>query len=368
MSKFIFSIIVVFHALIHLLGFAKAFNYGNIQQLTREISKPMGMIWLITFMLLVITGLLYWMNKSMWPVLAIISVILSQIIIISVWSDAKFGTIANIIILVAALPAFGNVLFNNMIEKEQKELLGKVSMNSGTIVNSRDINHLPGIIRKWLKFSGVIDKPLATFVRLKQRGEMKTEPDGKWMSFMSEQYFDVKNPSFVWATRVQMMPFIYLNGRDKFKDGEGEMLIKLLSLVNVVNEGHNEKMNSATMLRYLGEICWFPSAAINGYIKWEEMDSLSAKAIMTYGNRSVSGVFVFKENGELISFQAERFYGGGEDAKLETWLVEMVDFKEIDGYRIPNKNKVTWKLKDGDFTWLNLEITDLDINTFQLYE
>ncbi|MGD9899445.1 MAG: DUF6544 family protein [Calditrichaceae bacterium] len=368
MSNFIFSFIVIVHALIHLLGFAKAYNFGSIQQLTKVISKPMGMIWLFTFLLFVITVLLFWMNKNMWPALAIISVIFSQILILTVWSDAKFGTVANIIVLAAALPALGNIQFNNMIEKEQKELLGSVAMDAGTIVDSTGINHLPVIIQKWFKFSGVINKPKAVFVRLKQQGEMKTKPDGKWMSFKADEYFDARKPSFIWVTRVWMMPLIYLNGRDKFKEGEGEMLIRLLSLVNVVNEGHNEKMNTGAMLRYLGEVCWFPSAAINDYMNWEEIDSLSAKAIMTYKNRSVSGVFTFKDNGEMVSFQADRYFGGGADAKLEKWLVEMVEYKEFDGYRIPNKCKVIWKLNEGDFTWLDLEIVDLDINTFQLYE
>lgn len=44
------------------------------------------------------------------------------------------------------------------------------------------------------------------------------------------------------------------------QDGQGEMLIKLLSLVNVVNEKHNDQINTGTLIRFLGEICWFPSS------------------------------------------------------------------------------------------------------------
>ncbi len=53
-----------------------------------------------------------------------------------------------------------------------------------------------------------------------------------------------------------------------FKDGKGSMIIKVLSLINVVNDSNNEKINQGTLQRYLGEITWFPTAAVSPYIKW----------------------------------------------------------------------------------------------------
>lgn len=88
------------------------------------------------------------------------------------------------------------------------------------------------------------------------------------MPFKAEQYFTPQQPAFVWKAHVKMMPLVYMNGRDKFENGKGEMLIKALSLVNVVNEGGDTKINESTMLRYLAEMCWFPSAALNEYTKY----------------------------------------------------------------------------------------------------
>jgi ssRNA-specific RNase YbeY (16S rRNA maturation enzyme) len=42
--KVIFSVILAIHGLIHLIGFAKGFGYGNITQLTKEITKPIGLL------------------------------------------------------------------------------------------------------------------------------------------------------------------------------------------------------------------------------------------------------------------------------------------------------------------------------------
>lgn len=368
MTKAIFSIIVLIHGLIHLLGFVKAFNIAPVTQLTKAISKPLGMVWLITGILFVAVLILYLLNKNYWPIIAAIAMVLSQVLIIAFWTDAKFGTIANILVLVIALPSFGDFLFQREIKMEQRQLLLQTKKVETTYVSKEAINRLPPIVQQWLLQAKVVDKPLANFVRLRQKGEMKSSADGDWMSFTAQQYFDASNPSFIWTTRVNMNPFIHMTGRDKFQDGKGEMLIKVFSLINVVNDSNNEKINSGSMLRYLGEICWFPSAAMNEYIRWEEVDATSARAIFTYKGESVAGLFKFQESGEMISFEADRFFGGGEDASLERWIVTATGHKEINNYHIPYKHEVTWKLKDGDFLWLKLEITDLEVNNFCLYE
>ena len=62
------------------------------------------------------------------------------------------------------------------------------------------------------------------------------------------------------------------------------------------------------MLRYLGEIVWVPSAALSDYITWEEMDSTTARATMSYEGITASGIFKFDENGAFVSFEAGRYY------------------------------------------------------------
>ena len=99
MLKYFFAFIMLIHGLIHFMGFAKAYNYGNITQLTKYISKPVGLLWLITAILFIVAVLLFLLKKESWPYIAIIAAVVSQILIITVWKDAKFGTIVNIIII-----------------------------------------------------------------------------------------------------------------------------------------------------------------------------------------------------------------------------------------------------------------------------
>lgn len=95
----ILSLIVLFHGLIHCMGFAKAFGYGNMQQLTLPISKPLGLLWLLTAYLFTATVILFLLKTEAWRYLAIPALLLSQVLIVLSWKDAKFGTLGNLVAL-----------------------------------------------------------------------------------------------------------------------------------------------------------------------------------------------------------------------------------------------------------------------------
>lgn len=81
------------------MGFAKAFGYGTITQITKTISKPIGALWLIAALLFVSTTVLFLIKNDFGWLVAVAACALSQVLIFNVWRDAKFGTIANILIV-----------------------------------------------------------------------------------------------------------------------------------------------------------------------------------------------------------------------------------------------------------------------------
>jgi hypothetical protein len=110
----------------------------------------------------------------------------------------------------------------------------------------------------------------------------------------------------------------------------------------------------------MAEIVWFPHAAVSDYLFWEQVDDHHARATMNYRDVSASGIFTFNNEGMPIGFEAKR-YGdfNGKYAK-ETWSIVTTGFGYFNGFPIGNASEVTWKLKDGDFTWLRLEITGIE--------
>ncbi|HEX8278300.1 MAG TPA: DUF6544 family protein, partial [Segetibacter sp.] len=274
------------------------------------------------------------------------------------------GTIANVIILLGIVPAYGDCEFKHLVRNELQVFLSKAKPEK-RIVTKEMIQTLPVVIQKWLLQSGVVGKELIYTVRLKQKGQMRLKPDGKWMPVEAMEYFTVDTPGFIWIANVNAGQLMHLAARDKYDHGKGQMLIKALSVLPVVKT-EGKEIDQGTLLRYLAEIVWFPSAALCNYISWEEAGPSSAKATMKYGSIEASGIFTFNEAGEVIQFEAQRYYQRKEGATLETWIIttDTTSFKEFDGIRIPAKSSVTWRLKTGDFTWFNLEVTDVEYNFY----
>ena len=264
--------------------------------------------------------------------------------------------LTGLVIGTALALVWGQWSFNRMVRRELAAFL-LVRLPEGEMVTPGRIAHLPEPVQRWLIRSGAVGREEIRLVHLRQRGEMLNKPGGPWLPVVSEQFFHTAEPGFIWIAKMKMAPLLYLAGRDMYQDGRGRMVIKLASLLPVVNASGSE-IDQSTMLRWLAEIVWFPSAALNPYITWEVVDSLSAKATMSYGGITAAGEFTFTPEGDLSSFIANRYYYRKEGSTLEPWQVRVEEggCGELGGIRMPLRCLVTWRLKEGDFTWYKLVI------------
>jgi hypothetical protein len=256
-------------------------------------------------------------------------------------------------LIIAAAEEEFTIKSNEEIAQMPKEAFGN------EVINEEMLLHLPAIVQKWLISSGVTGKPLISFAVLKQKGTMRTGIKGRWMPIRSEQHFTIKEPAFIWLADARIALLIHLAARDKYQSGKGHMLIKLLSLF-IVADARGTQTDQGTMVRFLAETMWFPSAALSNYISWRALSAISAEATIKCGGITASGIFSFSETGDIISFDAMRFYDRKGGPTMEKWLITTKQncFRVFNGIRIPAKSTVTWQLKEGDFTWYNLEVTD----------
>ncbi len=276
----------------------------------------------------------------------------------------KIVLIIIVVLMVAfiAVSSIAKYMFNQKAEKEIEELLSKVK-NKGGIVTKEDISDLPQIVQKWLEYSGIIGKEKIVSVYVKQKAYMRLDKDKPWMPVEAEQYFTTDEPGFIWKANIKAGPLFRISGRDKYENGKGNMLIKILSLFTVA-DSKGKEIDQGSLLRYMAETMWFPTTAINEYLTWEEMDQYNAKVTMTYGEIRASGIFTFNDKGQVINFEAERYGEFNGEIRLETWSIPVRDYKEFDGIRIPTKGDVAWKLNTGDFNWFNFEVTDIEYNKY----
>lgn len=136
------------------------------------------------------------------------------------------------------------------------------------------------------------------------------------------------------------------------------MLIRMNSLLNIVNE-RGTKLDEGSIRRYLGEIVWYPSAALSSFIVWEEIDENRAKATMSYKGAVGSGYFTFDESGNFLRFRAYRYMGNKRTSERFEWVISVDDYTEFEGIRVPSRVNATWKIEGGDWEWLRLEIKEI---------
>lgn len=253
-----------------------------------------------------------------------------------------------------------NISFNNKVEREVEYLMTYKSDLRSKVLQ-KEVDDLPQSVQNWFDYTGLVGTEKVETVFLKQEGRLRLTPDQeKWQEASATQNFVTHEPGFVWSVKTNMkgLPVV---GRDRFQNGKGNMLIKILGLIPVVDEKSHEKLDESTFQRYLGEISWFPSAALSPYITWQEIDAYSAKAIMDYEGTKGEVTYHFNENGSLNKVEALR-YRDVTDEQPTLWQVEILEHKKMEGLNIPSKMEVTWLLDEGPFTWYKFEITDLKYN------
>ncbi len=272
------------------------------------------------------------------------------------------AVLAAVAVLVFVASAVAGGMFEKQAGKEALELFSGGPRDKGQLITEADLTGLPSCVQKWLAYSQVVGKEKISTVRLKQSGIMRLKEDRPWMPFEAEQYFNVDEPGFVWKARVKMNPLLYFSGRDRYFQGRGEMNIKAFSLLTVANAGSGSEMDQSALLRYLAEMLWFPTAALNGYIRWEEIDANSARAIMDYRGVTGSGVYTFDDEGAPLSFSAKRYREMNGQFTLEPWGGVVKGYAEFDGVRIPSQLDVVWQPDTGYFNWFQCEITEIEYN------
>ena len=363
MLKAIFITITFIHGLIHFMGFAKAFSYGNFTQLTKEISKPMGVLWFTTGLLFIICIALYLLKKDSWVYFALIAVILSQILIINSWYDAKFGTIANMIILVFSIIGFFQIKFKNEYRNEAKIGLEESKNIQKSILNEAEIAYLPEPVQKYIRYTGYVGKPMVNNFRINFSGKIRDHAKPVWMELTSEQYNFIKTPTRLFYLDATMKG-LPVAGFHCFKNGVAYMDIRLLSMFKVVYQS-GKVMDVSETVTFFNDMCVMaPGALIDKRIEWLEVVGNKVKASFTNNGITITAWLYFNEKGEMVNFTSEdrsALGKNGETIKLK-WSTPMRDYRNINSYRLASYAEAIYTYPEGDFTYATFELKDIGYN------
>jgi hypothetical protein len=363
--RWLVSILFVIHGLIHLMGFVKAFGFAAMPQLTQPISRSLGVAWLIAGIAFVIAAWLPW--RVFWPVTAV-AVVLSQLVIVSSWTDAKFGTVANVIAALVAGWAFasaGPTSLRAQWEREVDALLA-AAPKSPPVLTEADLASAPPIVQTFLRRSGAVGQPRIVTFRATWRGRIRASADAPWMTIEGSQFNDVEGERpgrlFLFGAVMKGLPATVFH---RFLGDEATFRVRLLDLAQVVTATGPE-LRRAETVTILNDLCLFaPGVLLSPRVRLEPLDALRVKATYTRGPETVSAELRFNEQGDLLDFICDdRLAGPLDDGRFERrrWSTPLRNPMPFAGRLVPALGEARWHPASGEFTSIELELLDFEPN------
>lgn len=347
------------HGLIHIFGFTDAFGLYDFKEISGVISKPLGILWLLAALLFISTLVLYSAKVNYWWLIAFIAVVISQILIIWFWKDAKFGTLANIVILIVSIIGYQTWNFENRYKADVIESIERDKHIENEILTKEDIQHLPALVQQYIEVVGALNKPKVKNVKVSFKAEMRSKTQD-WFKLTAEQhnFFDQSERFFFLKAKVKGLS---TQGYHQYKDGKSSMTIKLFSTISIVKVS-GDKMFEAETVTLLNDMCFLaPASLIDQRIKWKEIDSKSVKATFTNQGVTISAILYFNNKGQLINFESSDRYDINEMTKYK-FSTPLKDYKPINGFNLAHYGKAIWHYPEGEFVYGRYHLQDIQYN------
>lgn len=275
--------------------------------------------------------------------------------------------LASVALLILLTLIVGHNAFNRRVRREAEVILAHAGGTKGRIVTEAMLNELPPPVRRYLIYYGVLGKPIPRTIRLKQVGRIRSDIERPWMPLDAEEYYTVDPPTFVWIASIRMARLPVVTARDRYVQGAGGMLVKVASLKSIV-DATGEEMDQGAQMRYLNEATlWFPAVLLNANISFEPIDKHSARVTLMVGSKSATATLYVDDDGKLTDFVAPRYRSVNGRFELETWSTPMTAYGQFQELHLPVKGQAVWKLKGGDFAYIDLAVTELEYDVDRLY-
>lgn len=354
------AVFILLHGLIHLLGPVKAFGWADVSQLRAPISPAAGLLWLAAAVLLIAaaTGLL--LRAPWWWYPALPGVLLSQALIVTAWGDAKFGTLANVIIaiplLVAALDARPSS-FRSRFERDRNALLAGATY-AAPLVTEADLSPLPPLMQAYLRRLGAVGRAHVRNLRVTFKAQMRSSATAPWMQATATQYEFFDHPARLFhmnASRAGMPVDVF----HRYVDGAATFQVRIAGLIPMVDKGGTEITNDETVTIMNDVLVMAPAAVLDLPFTFETIGERSLLATFRNAGFTVSAVLTFDDAGDLVGFaSADRAHS----REAATWSTPISGYRQVDGIRIGALGDANWIEPSGEWTYGRFEITSIAYN------
>ncbi|MDB5060748.1 MAG: hypothetical protein JWP67_591, partial [Mucilaginibacter sp.] len=137
----------------------------------------------------------------------------------------------------------------------------------------------------------------------------------------------------------------------------GRLVVSLFSIYNIV-DGRGKSFDQGELLRWLGESVLYPTNLLpSEKLQWSAIDTRTAKFTFNYKGLSLFYIATFNHTGEIIQLESKRYMDKGN---LETWIIKLANYKEMNEIVVPTAFEVLWRLKKGDFSYAKFNVKKIE--------
>ena len=363
--RWVVVMLLALHGLIHSMGFAKAFGYAELPQLTQPVSREMGVVWLAAGLLIVASAVTLVASPRRFWIVGGVALIASQVVILSAWSDAKAGTIVNVVLLLAVTYGWfnhGPQSFRAQFERDISSGLARPL--EAAVVTEVDLTPLPEPVRRYLSATGVVGRPRVLNYRVRFRGRIRSGPGSRWMPFEADQQSFADQPTrlFLMHARMFGLPVEVFHRRI---GGHATMQVKIAGAIPIV-DARGEVMDRSEAVTLFNDMCLLaPGTLLDPQIAWEPVDARTARARFTDGDQTISATLLFGGDSLLTNFVSDDRSRSSPDGKTFTRLrfsTPTRDYRDFGPARLGSYGEARWMLPDGEFTYGEFELQKVTYN------
>lgn len=358
--------LILLHGFLHLLGFLKAYQLVRIPSLVADISRFLGVFWLLATVFLIIASLLYWFKSSLWWIPASLGLLISMYLMSRFWADAKWGMIPNIILFIVLLIQYAEYHFKAKYIRDVKQSLQTTTAPSAFpdgILALNDLSGLPTPVKNYIIHTGFVGKPRIKNFKAISEGTIRKNISSDWIPLDVEQYNFI-HPLTRLFYMTGTMKGLPVRGYHRFKEGHAYMDVRLGSLIKVQYQDGQE-MDVAETVTYFNDLCVFaPGALPFKDIVWEVLDSQRVRGVFTEAGITIAAVLHFNPQDELTDFESDDRYFNqdGKSMKKIRWTTPLKEYKSYRGYRISSKAEAIWHFPEGPLTYARFNLKDIIYN------
>lgn len=248
--------------------------------------------------------------------------------------------------------------------KDKSDFIERNKAHKVELLTEESITKLPGPLKKYLRICGYINTPAPLNANVHwAESWLKMSPDKEWKELRTLQFNSVKPLGRSAYMKILGMP---VAARDLYRDGYGEMKVKLLGMIKVAFDNSKEVAQSALITTFC-EFMLVPGYLLLDNVRWEQVDDCTVRGTLVDNGIEVSGMFYFDEEGLFTRFETlDRYFTIDKNRYEKVKFSIIVDgYKTQDNLKISEKVKVMWHLPEDDYEYYKGTIDRIEFDVFE---